>query len=266
MRLYDVFIPITNKDFNKLKFLLKSMDENITGFQSIHVTSPTGENILDDPRITYYRDRDILDIDPMRFKHRPGWIYQMYLKMFQQVTPNDLYLTVDSDLIFNRPLPMFNGEGKPIMYLGREQHHAPYFRFQEHVLNLPRVYPHTFINDMNFISKRIVAEILSSNKFTVESFCEESFEVINANVYPAEPEIYGQYVYKHHRTMYEIRKAKTLALHPRNQSHLPNPTAQVWTDEEYMAEIESMKGKDLDIFVLHSWLDNNVYDWVDRPE
>ncbi len=258
---FDIFIPVAPKDYNKVKFLIKSIDENIEGFENIYITTPEGDRILDDPRITYFRDKEILDINPLRFNYRPGWLYQMYLKMFQQVTKNDLFLTVDSDLIFNRKVPMFNNEGKPIWWMGWEQNHQPYFRFQEKILNLPRVHNHTFINDMNFMKKSIIDEMLKRNNFTIESFCEASFPIINSSCFPGEPEIYGNYVAKYYPNMYEFREAKTSRDFARSQNHIEDTTAQIWSDEDYFKAIESCKSKDFDMIMLHSWLDNNFYNW-----
>jgi len=257
---FDIFIPVAPKDYNKVKFLIKSIDENIEGFENIYITTPEGDRILDDPRITYFRDKEILDINPLRFNYRPGWLYQMYLKMFQQVTKNDLFLTVDSDLIFNRKVPMFNNEGKPIWWMGWEQNHEPYFRFQEKILNLLRVYPHTFINDMNFMKKSIIDEMLERNNFTIESFCEATFSIVDANCFPAEPEIYGNYVAKYHPDMYEFREAK-VGSQPKSQNHISDVKTMVWSDEEYQEWINKAKELDVDMFMLHSWLDTNIYDW-----
>lgn len=256
---YDIFIPVAPKDYNKLKFLVRSIEENLIGWNHIYVTTPTGEKLLDHPKISYFYDREILNIEPTRFKFRPGWLYQMYLKMFQNVT-GDLFATFDSDLIINRPLEMVTTEGKLVWWTGWEQNHIPYFNFQERVLNLPREYPSTFINDMNFMSKSIIQEMLQRNGFTLESFIEKSFQIITHECYPAEPEIYGQYVMKYHADMYDVRPAKTLS-NPRSQNHLVNFEAQVWSDEEIQTEIDKVKSKDVDMFMLHSWLDYNVYNW-----
>lgn len=256
---YDIFIPVAPKDFNKLKFLVRSIEENLTGWEHIFVTTPSGEKILQHPKISYFYDKEVLNIDPSRFSYRPGWLYQMYLKMFQNVT-GDLFVTFDSDLIINRPLEMITPEGKLVWWRGWEQNHRPYFEFQERMLNLPREYPYSFINDMNFMRKSIIREMLQRNGYTQSSFIEKSFEIINSSCYPGEPEIYGQYVMKYHPEMYEVRQAKYLS-NPRSQNHLVDLTSQVWKDEEIEQEIIKAKGQDIDMFMLHSWLDNNNYDW-----
>ena len=256
---YDIFIPVAPKDYNKLKFLVRSIEENLKSWDHIYVTTPTGEKILDHPKITYFYDKEILNIDPQRFNFRPGWLYQMYLKLFQNVT-GDLFVTLDSDLIINRPLEMITPEGKLVWWRGWDQNHRPYFEFQERMLNLPREYPYTFINDMNFMSKRIIREMLTRNNFTRNSFIDKSFEIINHTCYPGEPEIYGQYVMKYYPDMYDVRQAKTLS-NPRSQNHIVDTHAQVWSDEEIQIEIDKVKKQDVDMFMIHSWLDNNIYNW-----
>lgn len=260
---YDIFIPVAPKDFNKLKFLVRSIEENLTGWEHIFVTTPSGEKILEHPKISYFYDKEILNIDPSRFKYRPGWLYQMYLKMFQNVT-GDLFVTLDSDLIINRPLEMITPEGKLVWWRGWEQNHRPYFEFQEKMLNLPREYPHSFINDMNFMSKRIIREMLQRNGYTQSSFIEKSFEIIDYDCHPGEPEIYGQYVMKYYPDMYDVRPAKCISL-PRSQNHILDTSVQVWKDEEIEQQIVNIKSQDVDMFMLHSWLDNNNYNWKGLP-
>lgn len=259
---FDIFIPIAPKDFNKLKFLVRSIEENLEGWNHIYVTSPEGTEVMKHNKISYYKDKDILNIDPLRFKYRPGWLYQMYLKMFQNVTELDNYVTFDSDLIINRPIKMFtqDSEERFIWYLGWEQNHEPYFRFQRQILNLPRIFPHTFINDMNSMKKSIIQEMLQRNGFTVESFCEKSFEIITPDCYPAEPEIVGQYITKYHREKYCFKEAKTLC-NPKVQDHISDISHQIWSDEEIESEIQKMKSQDYDFIMLHSWLNNNIYNW-----
>lgn len=205
--------------------------------------------------MVFIADKDVLDIDISRFRHRPNWLYQMYLKMFQDVTENDLFMTIDSDVIVNRPLPMFEEDGRRIIWMGWEQNHRPYFEFQERMLGLPRVYPHTFINDTNFFSKQIMREMLAGSGYTVESFIEKSFSVIGPDCYPGEPEIFGQYVHKYHPEKYSFREAKTKR-RAREISKI-SWTHQAYTDDEIQKEIEGTQSEDIDFIMLHSWHTSN---------
>jgi len=251
---YDILIPAAPKDRNKLKYLIPSIERNISGFSNIYITVPDKNlfsGYIPDSRypIHLLNDREILDIDTSRFPYRPNWIYQQYLKMFQNVTQNDLFLTVDSDVIINRRMPMFETDGRRIFWMGWEQDHRPYFEFQEKVFDLPRVYPHTFINDMNFMDKLIIRELLDRYGFTVESFIEKSIEIITKDCFPGEPEIYGQYVHKFHPGLYSFRETNSVSI-GRFASSFEDI---VWTDSDIQSEIASKAMTDYHLFTLHTW-------------
>lgn len=253
MEPYDIFIPVAPKDLNKLPFLVKSIEKNLSGYSRIFVSSPV-EQIGTGMGVISVSDSMSLYIkDISRFKYRPNWIYQQYMKLFQDVTECDLFMTIDSDVIINRPLRMFEPDGRRIIWMGWEQNHRQYFEFQEKLLGLPRIYAHTFINDTNFFSKSLIREMLAGSGFTVESFIEKSVETIDPTCYPAEPEIFGQYVHKHHPEKYSFRQAKT----KRRAKTISQWHQQTWSDGEINAEIEAARGSDIDFLMLHSWFTNN---------
>lgn len=251
---FDVFIPCAPKDRHKLPYLIESIQKNLRGFSRIFVSSPDG--CLHHPDAITVSDSMSLHIpDLARFKHRPNWIYQQYMKLFQDVTENDLYFTIDADVIINRPIDVFNELGQRIIWMGWEQNHRPYFEFQEMMLHLPRAYPHTFINDTNFFSKSLIREMLQRNGYTVESFVEKSIEVIGPDCYPGEPEVFGQYVYKYHPEKYEFRHAKTTRW--AKEMTKAGWTHSAWSDEEIRAKIEEVREQDIDFCMLHSWYTTN---------
>lgn len=258
---FDIFIPCAPKDYGKLAYLVSCIRRNLSGWDKIYVCSPDnsaahdiyGGIVRDD--MIFLSDSDALELDISRFKHRPNWIYQQYMKLFQNITESDLYFTIDADVIINRPIDLFNEAGQRIIWMGWEQNHRPYFEFQERMLGLHRAYPHTFINDTNFFSKAIIREMLQRSGYTVDSFIEKSFDVIGPDCYPGEPEIFGQYVYKHHPEKYEFRQAKTTRW--AKEITKAGWTHSAWTDDEIRAKIEEVKDQDIDFFMLHSWFTTN---------
>lgn len=257
---FDIFIPVSPKDTYKLKFLLGSIIEHVDGWETIHLCMPSNVywywtevhewvKIVGVGRLRTYDEQEVVPFDKSRLSFRSGWVYQQLLKMFQDVTKNDLYVTVDADVIFNRKTEFFSADGRRIIWRGWEQHYGPYFEFQEKVLGLPREFPGTFINDMNFFDKRIIGEMLERNGFTVQSFLDKCCEVITPECVLAEPEIFGQYVHRHHRDKYEYRQAKTKSWGRQIESLDDNP----WPDDEINKTIEIMRGEDIDMFMLHSW-------------
>jgi hypothetical protein len=257
MEPFDIFIPVAPKDAVKIPFLLDSIRKYVPGYDRVYLCTARDDVPSDDALggrpVVRVRQTDVLPMDLRRLRHRPNWIYQMFLKLFQTVTTHDLYLTVDSDVVFNRTMPMFTPEGKRILYLGGEQNHDPYFRFQEMLLDLPRVYAHTFINDMNFMDRRIIREMLDRNGYTVASFLDRSCEVISVDCYPGEPEIWGQYVHKHHAARYEYRQAQTRMM-AKGVSRFDEPG---WTTGEIEQTIAALEGAELDMLMFHSWFTTN---------
>ena len=254
MEKFDILIPAAPKDRNKLKFLLASIEKYIGGFSNVYLVTPDKTKIEGElpekfPLIVL-NDAEVFAINPsVKLKYRPNWIYQQYLKLFQDVTENDLFLTIDSDVIINRPMEMFESDGRKIFWLGWEQNHRPYFEFQEKMLGLPRVYPHTFINDMNFMSKSIIREMLSKSGYTIETFIKESAKLITAECFPGEPEIYGQYVHKYYPNSYSFRQTKSIS----RGKFTPAFDTVIWTDDEIKATMDEFKNTDVDLFTLHTW-------------
>lgn len=267
MEPYSIFIPVAPKDNNKVKYLIRSIEEHLEGYTDIHLTFP---NLDHKPElfkcsvpVFIHEDRKILDIDPEIFKYRPGWIYQQFVKLFQRVTGHELYLTIDSDVIINRKMPMFTKHGKRIWYMGWEQNHQPYFNFNQKMFGFGRVFPHTFINDMNFFDRRYIMEMVHSRFESVNDFITKSAEVIIGPMndpnacYIAEPELYMNYMMKYHPSIYEL--IEVVSTFDGISNNDPNSVA--WPDEVIEEKIAMYRNKPYDLFMLHSWCEDNVYKW-----
>lgn len=155
--MFDIFLACAPKDFNKLPYVVKSIVDNVKGFDKIVICSPTDIPPPIQAKIPYafynYLDQNVLPgIDRSGWEYRPNWHMQQYLKLFQEVT-GDWYLTWDCDTIACRSLPFYEDD-KPIYYYGWEQRFEPYFKFQEKMIGIGRVGPHTFISDLNSIIGR----------------------------------------------------------------------------------------------------------------
>ena len=245
MEKFDVFICCAPKDVNKLPFCIAAVKKNVPGIGDIHVTSPMP--IAPITGVIHHLDKGVLDINPMRWKYRPNWVYQQFLKMFQTVTKTEYWFVVDVDTIINRALPMFEGS-RPIWYYGWDQDNRPYFTFQEKMIGIGKVCRHTFVADMNFFNINIINKMLKRNKYTRLSFIEKSFDIINENCYPAEPEIYGSYVYMNHPE-YVYKKLKCKC----EGKFQDKPRSIIYGTEEISVKIEQMSKTDLDTWSMHSW-------------
>lgn len=255
---FDVFIPVAPKDAGKLPYVLNGIEKYLTGYNKIYVVSEQ-RLPMNGPRCVAVSSRLVLDADLSRIGYRPNWIYQQFLKLFQNVTECDLFCTIDSDVLLNKPIPLFTDHGKRILYMGAEQYHQPYFTFQERLLALPRVYAHTFISDTNFMSKALIREMLDRNGHTVGSFIDASCGVIRGPqgapgaCYPAEPEIWGQYAMKYHADRYAPRQFTSRGLAKTVKAWNDN----AWTDADIRKVIDEHKVADTDAVVIHSWFDSD---------
>lgn len=245
---FDVFLVCGTKDYVKLPYCVKAIRENIEGVDEIHLCTPSR---IDIDGTIWHDEAEVLSIDKSRISHRPNWIYQQMLKLFQNVTTNDYYMTVDADTIINKPLSMFTEDGHPIWYVGWPQNHNQYYVYNKEMFGYDRHVDHTFLADMNFFNKNIINDMLNEFGYTVDSFIEKSYDVIKHNTcYPSEADVYGNYFVKYHPDLYEI-KSITTKMDGRQVSDLDD--TQAWSEDEIRAKIESMKNVDVNTFSMHSW-------------
>jgi len=257
---YDIFLVAAPKDQNKLPYVLKGIKENLFGYQNVYLCTPkrlSNDYIRTLPIPVHCRiDQQVLPATPMKWKHRPNWVYQQFIKLFQNETENDWVYIVDCDTIINKPLPLFEGS-KPIWYVGNNQNHPPYFKFQKKLLGIGKVYDHTFLADMWFFSKKIIKKMLLSRNQTVQTFLENSYKLVSQNCYPSESELYMSYVYKNFPDKYVIKHLKTKL----NAKKHSCPMDQVWTNKEIQEQIDIMKDSEYDTFSIHSWCNNTHNEW-----
>jgi hypothetical protein len=154
--MFDVLILVAPKDFNKLPFVCESIVKNINGVHKFYFVSPCAipdEKLFVDGEC--FIDREVVDFDfpIINAKERRGWYCQQFIKLFQEVTLRD-YLVVDADVYINRPLLV--DSKYPTFFLGREQRHEPYFQLMKEVVNLDRVYPHSFISEIMYFKRDVI--------------------------------------------------------------------------------------------------------------
>lgn len=252
MKKYDIVIVSHEKDFGGIKHIVKHANENLS-FESIHLIvserEPFNElevlKTLTDKPIFVHNETDVLKIDKSRVGVRPNWIYQMLLKIFQNVTENDNFLIIESDCAIIKPLDFFDGD-KTIFYLGREHLHQPYFNFNNKILGIGREFNHTFICEFMMYDKKIVRDLLTkSNCNDVNDFLELIYTHTNDECYMADYELYGNFVYKFHNEKFST---KNLNFKFAGRYFFDSP---FWTDSEI--EILIDENKDNDLVTFHTW-------------
>lgn len=243
---YDLVIPTAPKDYNKAKFCIASAIKHLNPQpQNFFIIYPdkTDTIYINNTKINCVNELEVLNLDKNACKgiNRPAWIYQQFLTLFQNASPNNYYLIVDSDLVFNRKFDLFNNE-KPQFFWGIDQHHPPYFRFLKQFFNLEKQFDHSFISDMMFFDKKICLEIV--NKFGgISEFYDLCVENMCSDLLLSEYELYGNYVSKFYPNLYSIKEIKCSL----------NGKYDTWSDKEIQELIYHKNNEDYDIITYHSW-------------
>jgi hypothetical protein len=248
--MYDILIPVAEKDFVKLRFVWESIIENLSGFDKIYcISSVKIPQSLKLPSLEYYTDTDIIDFDFLRFtgtiKNHEGWYIQQYIKLFQKVTSDD-YLEIDADVFFNKKIDIIEN-GKPTFLFGRDQNHLPYFNLMQNIFNLERIYPYSFINETMFFKRSIIWQLLDSINVDARGFFELILNEVNrVNEMSgfSEYELYGNYVTKYFKNSYNYRYLKTQL----------GGKGSLWKEDEIQRYVNYYKGTDYDLISMHSWI------------
>jgi hypothetical protein len=249
MKNYDIVIVSHEKDFNNIKYIVEHCDKNLE-FDSIHLIVSEGVvyndmellKQLTNKKIYLHLESNVLKIDKSRIKHRPSWIYQMMLKLFQNVTENDNFLVIESDCIIINKLDFFNDD-KTIFYLGRDHHHPPYYTFNQKLLGIGREYDHSFISEFMMYDKKIIKELLNkTNCTTIEDFLELIYQYVDGGCYPSDYDLYGNFYYSNYLDKFETKK---LNFEMFGKFH------EYWSDEIIKESLETHKDKDAVSF--HCW-------------
>lgn len=229
--------------------MLQGLIRNAKGLKHIHICTPKPiPRFETDFPISYHLDKDVIStIDPLRFNFRPNWCFQQFLKLFQEVTTTEYYLTVDIDSVLNRPIDFFE-EDNPIWHVGWRQNHLPYSLFNKYMMGIDKLADHTYICDMNFFSKTVINEMMRMYDITKEDFAEKAFELTSLFCHIGEPEIYGNFALKYYPDLYKIKYAKQCH---HGKDHSNDPNAVPWEEQEIKDILKDKAGYDM--VQMHSW-------------
>lgn len=244
---YDVFIPVHSKDQNKLKYVIERVFEFLNP-DKIYVCSPTNIEKIKDSNIEYVLDADILDHDKQNIGFRPNWTYQQFLKTFQNVTSNDYYLSLDSDILINKKIDFFE-DNHPIWHYGWRQNHFPYFYFNKKNFKLDKSLPHTGIGDIGFFNKKITKSLLDYTG--VESAKELLLNVgpYTNNVFHfSEFETYANFCNTYYKDLYRFKPIKQ-----QNNGKDLNK-GENWDSNSLDSIDKESRLVDADVVSIHSWL------------
>lgn len=247
--MYDVLIPLAEKDFNKFRFAYNSIVKYLSGFADIHCISPVPfPKHLKISNVIYHLDKDVIDFDfnllEGKTKARTGWYRQQFIELFQNVTADD-YLVSDSDNIYTKKIEIFRN-GKPLFLLGEDQEHAPYFELTKKLFGFGREFPYSFINEIMLFKRPIIKELVASTGLTNDGFFALIVAELNRvqdNSGMAQYEMYGNYVTKHHPNMYGYEYLPFINMNKHRE----------WTDAEIERELRKYANTKYTMIKLHSW-------------
>lgn len=246
----ELFIPAHPKDYNKLPYILHSVAEFVPEIKVAHICAP--DNITVNGctiEVHCHTDDEVFHFDRKRFKYRPNWVAQQFIKVFQDVTSTDFFLVMDADILFNRPRRLFDLGGKPFLFLGADSYQAAYFRFNRAMFGIGKVYSHSFLSECTLYSKAMVRDMLSYGGYTLDSFYEKAAKEINKRCRPADSEMYGSYMITYHPNFYNIK----YLVHRLGGKY----EGQQYTNEEIENWIaENRQYTTLDIVTMHTWGSN----------
>ena len=244
---YDVFIPVHHKDQNKLEYVVKRVFEFLNP-DKIYICSPSNIEKIKDNNIEYVLDAEVLDHDRQNIGFRPNWTYQQFLKTFQNITDNDYYISLDSDILINRKIKFFE-DNHPIWYYGWKQNHFPYFLFNKKNFKLNKSLNHTGIGDIGFFNKKITKSFID---YTGLSSAKEILTRIgpymNTVFHFSEFETYANFSNTYYENLYKFKPIKQ-----QNNGKDLNK-GENWDSNSLENIDKESRLVDADVISIHSWL------------
>jgi hypothetical protein len=248
--MYDLLLPAHEKDFLKLRFVYDSIIQNITGFEDFYcITNVKVPNNLRITGINYYLDEDVIDFDFSVFqgviKKRTGWYRQQFVKLFQNVT-GDEYLITEADNLYNQKVNVIKN-GKPVFLLGKDQNNQPYYDITQKLLGYGREYNYSFINEVMYIKREYVKELVALTHLNQYGFFELFANELNRTQETSgssDYDLYGNFVAKYHKDDYVYRHVETVV---KAKYHM-------WSASEIEKYITEYKNTKNVMLKMHTWI------------
>jgi len=203
---YDVVIFSGLKEVHRLELTVESISKLNPQPENIYVVTPEPQRVSI-PNIQVFSDDEVLKLE--RKGERKNWIWQQCAKLFQNITKNDWYFTVDSDLVFMKPLELFSKNGKPMFwrYLIAGNNRGKYFN--KIALGLEDYWKHSLMTHFMMFDRKLCNELLIDfcnyqnykGNDPLKFFYEFAVERGDNNF--SEWELYGNYIATKHREKYE---------------------------------------------------------------
>jgi hypothetical protein len=247
----DLLLPAAPKDYVKIPHVIKAVAEFVPIIDRVCLITPEAQGYtkLHGLTVDCFSDAEVLPFwfNRMAISWRPNWTTQQIIKLTQNVTDSEYWLTIDADTFFNQPVPMFTDDGKPILYRGLDQFYPPYFSFNYALLGIGKEHEASFLSECTVYKRSFMDELLEAVGGR-DGFIQKVIEIINAGKgHPADSEIYAAWILTHHKKHYEIRRLI--------QSVGGRYGSGEYAGDEVIAEVARCRSIDCQTFSLHSWSD-----------
>lgn len=212
--MFDIVIPLHEKDLYTIDACIESCFKNIQGLRKIYIVTNTqysNSNVtIIKESIFPFTVHDIVSINPAIPDHRAGWYLQQLIKLHCHAIPGiaDSVLILDSDVVFLRPVHFVSDTGEPL-YSFSHEYTAEYF---------------TCASKLNpYFERTIDVSGIAHNCMFQRKIIKEIFELINQqnndqpwkNIIRAvenwhhgfsEYELYFHYIQKKYPQKFKLRK------------------------------------------------------------
>lgn len=203
---YDVVIKSHQKDYHKLGLVVDSIQYLNPEPENIYILTQDGfypKNTIFNDKIIFIKDEQIIPyIDRRKLTHRPNWNWVNLVSLLQTFTTNDLYFDVQSDNFFTQQIDLFDEQGRPKIFQStanplNNQGHRPYFEFSEKVFGIKKNSEgYSYIIEFLMYDRKLLKELFK--KFdSVDDMLQVIYQNINNSSYPADQEIFGNFVEKY---------------------------------------------------------------------
>jgi hypothetical protein len=244
MTKYDLLILADEKDYNKVSVCIDQCRKHLQPAPTeIHIISPTLMNL--GIEITQHRDADVLPFtkDVINYR-RQGWIWKMFVNLFQEVTPHQYYLVVDADLFFLRDIELFD-HGHPKFFISNRQNvHKPFLDCMEDVFGIKPQVDYSFIIDFMMFDRDFLYWIMEQQGWNPESLMEYVNPKLGPEYKFCDYEPYGHLSAKHWPQSFKIEHLHTNMYGHHNVD---------WNPERIRHLIDHNTGE-FDLITTHTWL------------
>lgn len=247
--LFNVIIPIAEKDVDIVKTNLKYIKKNLSPKKIVIIANDKIKNFFVDDEVDFLDENEVIKglnfsriyetLKKKNSEKRTGWYFQQFLKYaYANICEDEYYITWDADTIPIRKINFFDENNKPIFSL-KSEFNKPYFDTIENLLGYEKVIKESFIAEHMIFKKKYVLELikeiseLDENCLWFETILETIKEEDLSKAGFSEFETYGTFVYKKYPDSYRIREIKALRNGQIIFKECPDSEVLNWISKKY---------------------------------